>query len=82
MIEAAILTDSLKREDVFYIPSDIPFERLQYPVQQTFAMTIHKAQRQSLKVVGINLESPWLFHEKLYFSRSKMGTLKHLCFCS
>ncbi|GFV11799.1 ATP-dependent DNA helicase [Trichonephila clavipes] len=53
-------------------PDDMPFEfkRLQFPVRLAFAMTINKAQRQSLQLCGLNLEvhaSPhgqlmWLAH--------------------
>ncbi len=65
VIEATILTGCAKGEDVFIpripiIPSDMPFEfkRLQCPVRLAFAMSINKAQGQSLKVTGINLETP------------------------
>nr|KAI8748380.1 ATP-dependent DNA helicase PIF1 [Biomphalaria glabrata] len=69
LIEGTILTGCAKGEDVFIpriplIPSDLPFEfkRLQFPVRLAFAMTINKAQGQSLKVAGINLESPCFSH--------------------
>jgi ATP-dependent DNA helicase PIF1 len=62
IIQATILTGSAKEEDVFIpriplIPSDMPFDfkRLQYPVHLSFAMTINKAQEQSLSVAGVNL---------------------------
>ncbi|CAF1621204.1 unnamed protein product, partial [Didymodactylos carnosus] len=57
VIEATILTGCAKGEDVFIprismIPTDMPFEfkRLQFPVRLAFAMSINKAQGQSLKV--------------------------------
>jgi ATP-dependent DNA helicase PIF1 len=69
IIEATILTGSAKGENVFIpriplIPSDTPFDfkRLQYPVRLSFAMTINKAQGQSLSVAGINLESSCFSH--------------------
>ena len=83
VIEATILTGSAKGEDVFIprismIPTDIPFKRLQYPVRLAFAITINKAQGQSLKVAGINLESPCFFHGQLYVACSRVGNPKHL----
>jgi ATP-dependent DNA helicase PIF1 len=65
VIEATILTGCAKGEDVFIpripmVPTDMPFEfkRLHFPVRLAFAMSINKAQEQSLKVAGINLETP------------------------
>ncbi|XP_036329431.1 uncharacterized protein LOC118741539 [Rhagoletis pomonella] len=62
VIEATILTGKFKGEDVRIpmIPTDMPFEfkRLQFPVQLAFAMTVNKAQGQSLQVCGLNLENP------------------------
>jgi ATP-dependent DNA helicase PIF1 len=63
IIEATILNEKFKGEDVLLpripmIPTDMPFEfkRLQFPVRLAFAMTINKAQEQSLQVCGINLK--------------------------
>jgi ATP-dependent DNA helicase PIF1 len=73
VIEATILTGCAKGEDVFIpwipiIPTDMPFEfkRLQFPVRLAFAMSIYKAQGQSLKVAGINLQTPCFSHGQLY----------------
>ena len=62
MIEATILMGCAKGQHVFIpwislIPSDYPFEfkRLQFPIKPCFAITINKAQGQSLKVAGIDL---------------------------
>ena len=81
VIEATILTGCAKGEDVFIpriplIPSDMPFEfkRLQFPVRLAFAMSINKAQGQSLKVAGINLETPCFSHGQLYVACSRVGT--------
>ncbi|GFV39383.1 ATP-dependent DNA helicase [Trichonephila clavipes] len=69
VIEATILTGKFKGEDVLLpripmIPTDMPFEfkRLQFPVRLAFAMTINKAQGQSLQVCGLNLENPCFSH--------------------
>ena len=57
VIEATILTGCAKGDDVFIpripmVPTDMPFEfkRLQFPVRLAFAMSINKAQGQSLQV--------------------------------
>ena len=83
VIEATILTGCAKDEDVFLpripmIPSDMPFEfrRLQFPVRLAFAMSINKAQGQSLKVAGVNLATPCFSHGQLYVACSRVGTGK------
>jgi hypothetical protein len=60
VIVATILASCAKGEDVFIrripmVPTDMPFEfkRLQFPVRLAFAMSINKAQGQSLNVAGI-----------------------------
>ncbi|EPB68564.1 hypothetical protein ANCCEY_12347 [Ancylostoma ceylanicum] len=85
VIEATILTGKSKGEDVFIpripmIPTDMPFDfkRLQFPVRLAFAMTINKAQGQSLKVAGINLQNPCFSHGQLYVACSRVGTPKNL----
>jgi hypothetical protein len=85
IIEATILTGCAKGEDVFVpriplIPSDLPFDfkRLQFPVRLAYAMSINKAQGQSLKVAGINLETPCFSHGQLYVACSRVGTAKNL----
>ncbi|GFW67307.1 ATP-dependent DNA helicase [Trichonephila clavipes] len=62
VIEATILTGKYEGEVVFIpriplIPSDYHFElkRIQYPVTVCYAMTINKAQGQTLKMAGIDL---------------------------
>ncbi|CAF1513734.1 unnamed protein product [Rotaria magnacalcarata] len=85
VIEATIMTGCAKGEDVFIpkiplLPSDIPFEftRLQFPVRLAFAMSINKAQGQSLKVAGVNLETSCFSHGQLYVACSRVGTGKNL----
>ena len=43
-----------------------------------FAMSINKAQGQSLKVTGINLETSCFSHGQLYVACSRVGTGKNL----
>ncbi|GFX94828.1 ATP-dependent DNA helicase pif1 [Trichonephila clavipes] len=80
VIEAIILTGKFKGEDVLLpcipmIPTDMPFEfkRLQFPVRLAFAMTINKAQGQSLQVCGLNLENPCFSHGQFYVACSRVG---------
>jgi ATP-dependent DNA helicase PIF1 len=49
------------------------FKRLQFPVRLAFAMTINKAQGQSLQVCGLNLENPCYSHGQLYVACSRVG---------
>ena len=85
LIEATILTGCGKGENVFIpripiIPNDLPFSfrRLQFPIRLAFAMTINKAQGQSLKVAGINLEQPCFSHGQLYVACSRVGSPRNL----
>jgi ATP-dependent DNA helicase PIF1 len=59
-------------------PSDteqMPFtlHRRQFPVRPAFAMTINKAQGQTLKMVGIFLPKPVFTHGQLYVAMSRIG---------
>jgi hypothetical protein len=78
--EATILTGCAKGRDVFIpwiplIPTDLPFDfiRIQFLVRLTFAMSIKKAQGQSLKIVGIHLQNPCFSHRQLYVACSRVG---------
>ena len=80
IIQATIMTGQAAGEDVFIpripiIPSDLPFQfkRLQFPVRLSFAMSINKAQGQSLKVVGLDLLKPCFSHGQLYVGCSRVG---------
>lgn len=85
LIEATILTAKSKGK-VCLIPripmisTDMPFEfkRLQYPVRLSFAMSINKAQGQTLDVCGVNLEEPCFSHGQLYVACSRVGTPSRL----
>lgn len=52
----------------------IPYElkRHQFPVRLAFAMTINKAQGQSLKQVGLDLRVPVFTHGQLYVALSRV----------
>ena len=85
LIEATVITGCAKGEDVFIpripvIPSDLTFtfKRIQFPVKLSFAMSINKAQGQTLKVAGIDLQSPCFSHGQLYVACSRVGTAKNL----
>ena len=74
-----------KGEDVLLpripmIPTDMPFEfkRLQFPLRLAFAMTINKAQGQTLQVCGINLKNPCFSHGQLYVACSRVGKPSNL----
>lgn len=80
VIEATILKGEYKGEDVLIpriplIPADLFFEfkRIQFPVRLAFAMTINKAQGQSLEVCGLNLINPCFAHGQLYVACSRVG---------
>lgn len=90
LIEGTILNGKFKNETVLIpripmITSDlsIEFRRLQFPIRLAFAMTINKAQGQSLKITGINLEKPCFSHGQLYVGCSRQENPEHLhIFCN
>ncbi|KAJ3568310.1 hypothetical protein NP233_g5793 [Leucocoprinus birnbaumii] len=47
------------------------FKRLQFPVRLAFALTINKAQGQSVKYVGLDLRVPVFAHGQLYVGCSR-----------
>jgi ATP-dependent DNA helicase PIF1 len=85
VIETTILIGCAKDEDVFIsripmVPTDMPFEFkcLQFPIHLAFAISINRAQRQSLKVAGINLKTLCVSHVQLHVACSRVGTWKNL----
>lgn len=85
VIQATIITGCAKGEDVFIpripiIPTDatVPFKRTQFPVKLCFAMTINKAQGQSLRIAGIDLRKPCFSHGQLYVACSRVGKGENL----
>ena len=85
VIEAIIMTGEARNEEVFIpriplIPSDLPFQfkRLQFPLKVCFAMTINKAQGQTLKVAGLHLNTPCFAHGQLYVGCSRVGKSDNL----
>ena len=81
VIEIRLLTGEHCGRTVFIprmglIPQDtqIPFEfcRRQFPLHLCFAMTINKAQGQSVGHVGLNLQNPIFTHGQLYVAISRV----------
>ncbi|XP_070004392.1 uncharacterized protein [Nicotiana sylvestris] len=87
VIEAKVLSGQMVGHKVFIprmtlTPSDarIPFkfQRRQFPIVVSFAMTINKSQGQSLSHVGLFLKKPVFTHGQLYVALSRVKTRKGL----
>jgi len=85
VIEAKILSGSAQGQVVF-IPR-IPmitneylfeFKRVQFPIKLCFAMSINKAQGQTLKVAGLDITNPCFIHGQFYFACSRVSSAKNL----
>jgi hypothetical protein len=61
------LTPSSKTADFSFI-----LKRRQFPIRLAFAMTINKAQGQSVKFVGLDLRTPVFGHGQLYVALSRV----------
>ncbi len=83
-IDAEIATGPDKGRRVFIprlsiTPSNtkrMPFtlSRRQFPLRPTFAMTINKAQGQTLQTLGVYLPKPIFCHGQLYVAFSRCGS--------
>ncbi|XP_074277522.1 uncharacterized protein LOC141601151 [Silene latifolia] len=88
MIECGISTGFYKGERVFLPritlkPSKnsrfpINFQRKQFPIKLSFAMTINKAQGQTLQRVGVYLPRSCFSHGQLYIALSRARSAKDL----
>ena len=85
IIEAKILTGPFKGEDVLIpripmIPTDMSFQfkRLQFLILLAFAITINKAQGQSLELCGLYLHTDCFSHGQLYVACSRVGNPDNL----
>ncbi|XP_044019163.1 uncharacterized protein LOC122859540 [Aphidius gifuensis] len=85
LIEAEILTGSASGQ-IVYIPripmitNEYPFEfkRVQFPIKLCFAMSINKAQGQTMKVSGIDNTDPCFTHGQFYVACSRVSSEKNL----
>ena len=89
LIEATILTGPFEGEAVLIphipmIPTDLPFQfkRLQFPIRLAFAITINKAQGQSLEKCGIDPNADCFSHGQLYVACSRVVKPDNLYICS
>ncbi|XP_035445477.2 uncharacterized protein LOC118272869 [Spodoptera frugiperda] len=85
IIEAQILTGCGAGETVFIpripiIPNNFPFQfkRTQFPVSVCYAMTINKAQGQTLRVAGVDLSVSCFSHGQLYVGLSRVSSSRNL----
>ncbi|XP_060801784.1 uncharacterized protein LOC132902069 [Amyelois transitella] len=85
IVKATIMTGMAKGENVLIpripiIPTDLPFQfkRVQFPLKAAFAITINKAQGQTLKVAGIHLEKCCFSHGQLYVACSRVSNPQNL----
>ena len=58
--------------------STVQFNRKQFPIRLAFALTINKSQGQTIKKVGLFVDSPLFSHGHLYTAMSRVTTKKNL----
>ena len=60
--------------------ADLPFQlvRRQFPVCLAFAMTINKAQGQTIPYMGLYLPNPVFAHGQLYVALSRVQSKNHI----
>ena len=87
VVEVRLLTGHHAGQKVFIphmvtIPSEtqIPFQlkRRQFPIRLSFAMTINKAQGQSVEHVGLDLRTPVFTHGQLYVAVSRVMSVDNI----
>jgi len=68
---------------IFVADAGLPFtlRRRQFPVRPAFAMTINKAQGQTMQRVGVLLDEPVFSHAQLYVASSRSGDPRDIKFC-
>uniref|UniRef100_A0A0L8GDI2 ATP-dependent DNA helicase n=1 Tax=Octopus bimaculoides TaxID=37653 RepID=A0A0L8GDI2_OCTBM len=86
-VEASLVTGS-KRGRTVLIPriklsssdANIPFtlNRLQFPLQLAYSMTINKAQGKTFEKVGIHLPQPVFSHGQLYVAFSRARAMNNI----
>lgn len=73
---------AIPRIPIITVEEAFEFKRVQFPIRLCYAMTINKSQGQSLKFVGLNLESSCFAHGQFYVAVSRVGSPKNLfIFC-
>ena len=57
---------------------EVKFKRKQFPVRLSFAMTINKAQGQTIPIVGVYLPNPVFSHGQLYVALSRATAKRNI----